>query len=87
MKLDGKMLAQAMLRRKQNKDDLANSGEDAEAAQLEQGSHIQEMQYFAECLNSGKHADAHNHLKNIIKAIHKGDEDKKEADREEKSAY
>lgn len=74
MKLDGKALAQAMMRRKQNEEVKKESEEGAEKDQLEKGSHIAEMSYFAECLHKGEHEKAHEHLSNMVKKMAMKDE-------------
>ena len=86
MKLDGKMIAQAMLRRKENKGEAEAANLRAEAGQLEPGSHIEQMQYFAECLGKGDHEGAHGHLSKIIKMIQESDKKKKEEEDKEDKA-
>lgn len=73
MKLDGKALAQAMLRRKQNETVKNEAEVDAPANQLETGSHIAEMSYFAECIGKGDHEKAHQHLVNLVKSMKEKD--------------
>lgn len=75
MKLDGKALAQAMLRRKQNEEVKKEAEEDAPAKQLEQGSHIAEMASFAESIGKGDHEKAHQHLVNLVRSMQKKDEE------------
>lgn len=74
MKIDGKELAQAMLRRKENEKVKDEAELDAPANQLEQGSHIAEMSSFAECIGRGDHEKAHQHLVNLVKSMKDKDE-------------
>lgn len=73
MKVDGKALAQAMMRRKMNEETLNESEHDAAKDQTDKGAHIQEMSYFAECLKNGDHEKAHSHLTNMMKMMAKKD--------------
>lgn len=73
MKLDGKALAQAMMRKKQNEEVGKEAEADAPAAQLEMGSHIAEMSSFAECIGKGDHESAHKHLVNLVKSMQSKD--------------
>lgn len=69
MKLDGKALAQAMLRRKENETVKSEAEVDAPVNQLETGSHIAEMSSLYECMGKGDHEKAHQHLVNLVRSI------------------
>lgn len=73
MKIDGKLLAQSALKKKQNLENVKNEGDKTNAMVEATGSGIEEMQYFAECLHKGDHENAHGYLTNIVKKLMKDD--------------
>lgn len=76
MKVDGKAIAQAMMRRKDNEKMVDETEKDAKDGQEEMGDHIAEMSYFAECLKNGDHEKAHSHLSNMMRMMSKKDVEK-----------
>lgn len=76
MKIDGAEIAKAFARRKENEKNYEPAGEDAINDQVMEGSHIQHMASFIECIHKGSPEEAHKYMQEYMKASPKKDEEK-----------
>jgi hypothetical protein len=69
MKIDGKALAQAMLKEKEAPVAAVEAPAEASVSPEEDSSHLDEMAAFSDCVSRGDHSKAHEHLAKMVKAL------------------